>query len=143
MSLWSRPGQSGDLHKLCRNGNLRKVRKFLEQTDREQLTELLTTRKGVFSGYTPLHEAVAGGHCKVVDYLLSCTDADVNCRAKRGSTILHVAASTGHEECVKVLLHHGADITLTDINGKTPEQASSKSSIKRILRSEGEWKVGI
>ena len=138
MSLRSRHGQSGDLHKLCRNGNLNKVREFVEQTDREQLAEILTNQKGLFSGYTPLHEAVFGGHFKVVDFLLGRTDADVNCRAKKGYTPLHVAASTGHVESVMVLLNHGADITLTDVYGKTPKQASSNSSIIRLLRSEGE-----
>ena len=138
MSLRSRHGQSGDLHKLCRNGDLKKVREFVELRDGEHLAEILTNRKGLFSGYTPLHEAVAGGHFRVLDLLLNWTDAGVNCRAKRGYTPLHVAASTGHVECVKVLLKHYADITLTDVYGKTPKQASSNSSIIRLLRSEGE-----
>lgn len=132
------------LHKLCQDGNLRKVRGFVDQLDGETLTEKLANRKGVF-GYTPLHEAVASGHQKVLDYLLSSTEnAHVNCRANSGYTPLHLAASSGHGECVKVLLNHGADISITDEYGKTPKQTaelSSKGSIVRLLRSEGECMI--
>nr|BAA84085.1 potassium channel [Nicotiana paniculata] len=37
----------------------------------------------------------------------------------QGRTPLHIAASKGHEECVMVLLRHGCNIHLRDVNGNT------------------------
>lgn len=129
------------LHKLCHDGNIRKIREFVEKLDERALAEKLANRKGVF-GYTPLHEAVASGKSNVLDYLLEKTkDAHVNCRANSGYTPLHLAASSGHGDCVRTLLKHSADISITDEYGKTPKQTaelSSKASIVKLLRSEGE-----
>jgi len=125
------------LHKLCHDGNIRKVREFVEKLDDKSLAEKLANRKGVF-GYTPLHEAVASGKAEVLDYLLDKTkNAHVNCRANSGCTPLHIAATSGHSECVRKLLEHSADISITDEYGKTPKQTGSKASIVRLLRSEG------
>ncbi len=129
------------LHKLCRDGKIMKVREFVEKLDDKSLVEKLANRIGVF-GYTPLHEAVASGRADVLDYLLEKTkNTHVNCRANSGYTPLHLAASSGHVECVKKLLEHSADISITDEYGKTPKQTaelSSKASIVRLLRIEGE-----
>ena len=131
------------LHKLCQDGNYRKVTEFVNAiTDAKALEYRLENRKGFF-GYTPLHEAVASGHHKVLDFLLGkAGDGHVNCRANSGYTPLHLAASSGHAECVRVLLMHNADISVTDEYGKTPKRTaelSSKNSIVRILRSAGEF----
>ena len=130
------------LHKLCQDGNFKKVNDFIKHFDRKALDDRLANRKGVF-GYTPLHEAVASGHHKVLDLLLSkAGNTHVNCRANSGYTPLHLAASSGHAECVKVLLKHNSDIGVTDEYGKTPKQTaelSSKNSIVRILRSAGKF----
>ena len=126
------------LHKLCQDGSLKRVTEFVESLDTKTLEEKLANRKGVF-GYTPLHEAVASGHAKVLDFLLKKA-GDVNCRANSGYTPLHLAASSGHAECVRVLLNNKADISMVDEYGKTPKQTaelSSKNSIVRLLRSEG------
>lgn len=40
--------------------------------------------------------------------------------ALRGATALHVAAFYGHEELVRYLLKHGADVLAVDFNDKTP-----------------------
>ena len=129
------------LHKLCQDGSLKKVKSYVEQLGSSSaLADKLANRKGVF-GYTPLHEAVASGNHQVLDFLLVTTSsAHVNCRANSGYTPLHLAASSGHGQCVRVLLKNGSDISITDEYGKTPKQTaelSSKSSIVRLLRSEG------
>ena len=128
------------LHKRCRKGDLKSVREYAEQLNEGELAEKLASQKGIF-GYTPLHEAVTSGHHKVADFLLEkINGAHVNCRANRGYTALHLAAKSDHEECVKVLLNHGADISLIDEYGKTPRQTAERSSkgIVRLLRSMGE-----
>ena len=60
----------------------------------------------------PLHEATADGHAAVLDRLLNKggDDRDVNCRANSGTTPLHLEASSGHVDCVEVLLKHSAGI---------------------------------
>ena len=128
------------LHKLCHDGDLNQVKKFVEKLDEDALAEKLASRKGVF-GYTPLHEAVASGKAEVFDYVLKrAGNAHVNCRANGGCTPLHLAASCGHRDCVNILLEHGADTAMIDEHGKTPKQTaelSSKRSIVRLLQSEG------
>ncbi len=129
----------GRLHKLCQDGNFNQVQEFVRQLDDKTLNEKLRRRKGVF-GYTPLHIAAACGHSNILDFLVS-KRCDVNCRASSGYTPLHLAVSSGHADCVRVLLKHKADISVTDDYQKTPKQTaelSSKKSIVRLLRSEGE-----
>ena len=141
MAVFS-PGDSS-LHKLCQDGSLKKVVEFVASLDMKTLDEKLASRKGV-RGYTPLHEAAASGHAKVLDFLLRRA-GDVNCRAYRGYTPLHLAVSSGHVECVRVLLNNKADISIV---GKIPKQTaelSSKNSIVRLLQSEGNiiWLLGL
>ena len=127
-----------NLHKLCHDGNLRKLKDVVEKLDEKTLEEKLANRKGL-SGYTPLHEAVARGKVDVLDYLLNKTNnAHVNCRANSGYTPLHLAARSGHGACVRKLLEHRADISITDKHGKMPKQTAKKASIVQLLRSEGE-----
>ena len=130
------------LHKLCHDGNLDKIRTFVEDIDPQLLSDKLGNKpKGSIFGYTPLHTAVASGKPEVLAFLLERTKREnVNCCANIGYTPLHLAASSGNEKCVRVLLEHGADIGCTDDYGKTPKQTaelSSKSSIVKLLRSEG------
>ena len=60
------------LHKLCHDGNLKKIRAFVKDMDPHVLGERLANRKRVF-GYTPLHEAVASGKPEVLKFLLEQT----------------------------------------------------------------------
>lgn len=139
--------EDAKLHSLCHNGNLKELCDFLESknVDSAVLSEMLSTRKGIF-GYTPLHEAVAGGKTDMLAFLLyKMKDIPpetnpINCKANSGYTPLHLAASSGHKGCVKTLIRYGADISIKDEYGKTPKQTaelSSKSKIVRLLKSEG------
>ena len=125
------------LHELCKNGKYKLVEQFV-QKHKSELPVKLTYRRGVF-GYTPVHEAVSGGHSKVLELLLK-HNGDPNCRCNSGYTPLHLAASSGHVDCVRVLLENDADILVTDEYGKTPIQTaelSSKHGIIKILKSAG------
>ncbi|KAG5248501.1 potassium channel family protein [Salix suchowensis] len=78
--------------------------------------------------------ASTGNAAFLEELLKAKLDPDIG--DSKGRTPLHLAASKGHEECVMVLLRHGCDIHLRDINGNTAlwEAISSKHhSIFRIL----------
>ena len=131
------------LHKLCHEGNLRKVKEFVSKVPDQRLRDdYLGSRKGVL-GHTPFHEAAISGHHQVLEFLLTKAGDGhyVNCRSESGYTPLHLAAAGGNVDCLRILLQHKADVRLTDDYGKTPRQTaelSSKSSAVRILRSAGE-----
>ena len=131
---------SMDLHKLCRIGRLDSIRDIVQNTDPQALSIKLATQKGVF-GYTVLHEAVASKNTEILDYLLEQTEAaSVNSAAKSGYTPLHMAASSGLVDSVRVLLKHNADVNCTDEYGRTPRSAarlSSKRDTEKLLFSEG------
>ena len=129
-----------DLHKLCRTGKLEKIKQVVESMDPEVLCVKLATQKGVF-GYTVLHEAVANKNTDILDYLLEKTETSaVNSVAKSGYTPLHMAASSGLVDSVRVLLKHNADVNCTDEYGRTPRSAarlSNKHETEKLLFSEG------
>ena len=106
------------LHKLCQDGNLKKVKKHTEQLSDVELVALSGRTDPVFC-YTALHQAASGGKVEVLAYLLKRTgNAHVNCRANSGYTPLHLAASSGHKDCVRLLIEHGANINTVDEYGK-------------------------
>ncbi|CAI8591545.1 unnamed protein product [Vicia faba] len=79
---------------------------------------------------------VAGtGNAAFLEELLRAgLDPDIG--DSKGKTPLHIAASNGHEECVKVLLKHTCNIHIKDMNGNTAlwyAIASKHYSIFRIL----------
>ena len=134
--------KSTTLHKLCREGNMTKLRDYVDRiADKVLLGRMLANRRGI-SGYTPLHEAVVGRKPEVLKYLLSLTgNASMNCVTRTsGYTPLHLAASIGDRKCLQELLAHGADISHVDGYGKTPKQIAklrSKGDIVKLLHSEG------
>lgn len=66
-------------------------------------------------GFRPLHSAKAGMITALLDI-----GADVNARSDAGSTVLHLAASEGEPDDVRLLLLAGADETLIDNKGRAP-----------------------
>lgn len=132
--------QRTDVHMLCQVGNLWEIKEFVKRIDEKSLADKLASKKGKF-GHTPIHEAVISGKANVLDYLLEKTNnVHVNCQAKNGYTPLHLATSLGREDCVRTLLRHNADISITDERGKVPKQTAEsrrKIRIAKLLRGEG------
>lgn len=78
-------------------------------------------------GGTALIPASERGHVEVVTELLTRTDVDVNHVNNLGWTALleAIILSSGgprHQEIVRLLIAHGADVNLADGNGVTPLQ---------------------
>ena len=131
----------GRLSRLCYDSKVKELKSFLDGIDSKTLAEMLVRPIKCVFLHTPLHDAAVRGQSKVLDCLLERakkTNADINCSYNNGFTPLHLAASSGYEKCVKVLLEHGADISRVNGYGKTPKQVAYKSSIVRLLHSEGE-----
>jgi ankyrin repeat domain-containing protein 50 len=67
---------------------------------------------------TPLHEAISGGHLKVVEAFLLHPQVDVNSVDERGWSALMYAAKEGHSDIVNALLQHpDIDINSVDEDG--------------------------
>lgn len=70
------------------------------------------------SMYVNLLTVASTGNATFLEELLKAKlDPDIG--DAQGRTPLHIAASKGHEECVMVLLRHGCNIHLRDVNGNT------------------------
>lgn len=57
------------------------------------------------------------GHCGALEVLLSSL-LDVDVRSPEGWTPLSLACASGHQECVSLLLHHGASPMTYDYTHK-------------------------
>ncbi|XP_076119152.1 ankyrin repeat and SOCS box protein 11 [Alosa pseudoharengus] len=74
---------------------------------------------GLWSDWTPLHEAALQGRLLLLRRLLS-QGFSVCVSTVNGVTPLHEACAGGHFSCAKTLLEYGADANAVTIDGATP-----------------------
>lgn len=92
-------------------------------------------------GRTPLHlaaacEAAGGGGTRAAAALLAVSWEELNAVDEEGSTALHLAATGGQDELVKLLLERGADATTKRASdGRTAAEtvAADRHSLKAML----------
>ncbi|XP_027113168.2 potassium channel AKT2/3 [Coffea arabica] len=78
------------------------------------------------------------GNAAFLDELLKAgLDPDVG--DSKGRTPLHIAATKGHEECVVVLLKHGCNIYLQDIDGNTAIWEAVAAKHQPVFRILYHW----
>uniref|UniRef100_A0A3Q3LVJ4 Serine/threonine-protein phosphatase 6 regulatory ankyrin repeat subunit A-like n=1 Tax=Mastacembelus armatus TaxID=205130 RepID=A0A3Q3LVJ4_9TELE len=83
---------------------------------------------------SPLHLAAYHGHCGALEVLLSSL-LDVDVCSREGQTPLSLACSSGHQECVSLLLHHGASPMTRDYtHKKTAIHAAAMNGHPECLR---------
>ncbi|KAJ3609681.1 hypothetical protein NHX12_024194 [Muraenolepis orangiensis] len=83
---------------------------------------------------SPLHLAAYHGHCGALEVLLSSL-LEVDVRSREGQTPLSLACSRGHQECVSLLLHHGATPMARDYTLKrTSVHAAALNGYPECLR---------
>ncbi|KAF7902945.1 hypothetical protein EAF00_002847 [Botryotinia globosa] len=82
-------------------------------------------------GTTPLFFAVYGGNFRNMEVLLS-RGADFS-KSPSKTTLLHLAAATGDEPAVRLLLQYGADTQARDYMGRTPASVAFDLGHKSIV----------
>jgi ankyrin repeat protein len=71
-------------------------------------------------GESPLHQATHAENRFVVCHLLLTQNINVNFQDRHGETVLHRVARIGDEKLLKLLLAHGADLSIRNKDRKTP-----------------------
>lgn len=103
------------------------LRQAIKENDLEKLRELIATfgpNAVVYSksGDTLLHYACYACEEENPDVVRILIEAGVDVDAKNvsGATALHIACFNGHVNSIRLLLEHGADVGIIDINDLTP-----------------------
>jgi hypothetical protein len=108
-----------DLHKAARQALFVDLDFILDQKP-EFLNAPSKSNEDSFGvGGTALHYAVAGNNPSVVEYLLA-RGANPHHASDRGVTPLHLCCKKGVVDCAKLLIDHGACMTVKDHYNITP-----------------------
>ena len=77
------------------------------------------------SGMSLLHAACAGGNASVVKYILEHAPRQCLMVDDSGNTPLHICASSGYQDCVRVLLSANAPVLMRNHSGQRPEDVAT------------------
>ncbi|KAK9759824.1 hypothetical protein K7432_016760, partial [Basidiobolus ranarum] len=104
--------------------------------DKEAIKAIVSSyiRPGTSNKIFPLHMAVSSADRATTEFVLSLPEVYVNQQDHTGNTALHIGASLGRIEVVKVLLRHeDIDDTLVNRDGKQPHQMINSDEILRLI----------
>ena len=91
----------------------------------------------------PLYYAILCGFRGLVEHLVVARPQDINARGGYHSTPLHAAIVKGNIDLTKLLLEHGADITMLNAQGLTPVHEASKRVRLDIVELLLDHQVGV
>lgn len=101
------------------------------------------------TGSTLAHEAAQEGDAKKLEKIITADKSQVSLQDENGWQPLHEGARGGHEEVVKLLLRHGADMNARTNEGVggTPlwlaeREHGSDHAVVKFLRSIGAESIG-
>lgn len=83
----------------------------------------------VMIGEDPEEDESDDARAEIIKLLLAKNPKLVNFQDREGSTAMHLAASCGYLQCVKMLLACGADITLRNAIGQTPLEEAEQTGL--------------
>ena len=120
-----------ELHYAARDNDVDQVRARLAAGVDVNLTERA-------AACSPLHFAVDNGGVETAEVLLDA-GADIEARARRGLTPLHLAVERRRQRpdgaVIKLLVERGADKTARDVLGLTPaDKAEAQRKFPTVLR---------
>ncbi|RDL41016.1 uncharacterized protein BP5553_00995 [Venustampulla echinocandica] len=109
-----------------RNGDTASISKAIRESSGARISTSSATEAGVSGGLedtTILHLAIQCAELPVIEYILSdgAGTIDINERDKDGNTALHLAASQGRAQVVRLLLDQpGANDSIPNYQGRLP-----------------------
>jgi len=113
------------LHLAAHFGHEPVVRLLLERVDPEPSDD---------TQWTPLHHAAQSNYATIASLLLS-KNVNADAFTKAGWSALHIAASKGHSETVRVLLEKAeANLPIGDGDGRTPLHLAASSGHAETVR---------
>lgn len=74
-------------------------------------------KKSFKEDQTPLHIAAAAGNTNIVELLIDKFGGSVRARTRDGSTLLHVAALSGHADTALAFLKRGVPLYMPNKRG--------------------------
>ncbi|KAI1722541.1 ankyrin repeats (3 copies) domain-containing protein [Ditylenchus destructor] len=89
---------------------------------------------------TPLHVAAERGHTHVVETLIDKFGSSIRARTRDGSTLLHIAASTGHADTALAFLKRGVPLYMPNKKGALglhSAAAAGHNEVVKMLISRG------
>ena len=79
-----------------------------------------------------LIRAVTMGNIPQIEKLLK-DNVSINCKEEDGDTPLHIAAATGREDVLKLLIDNGASLHSVDVSGNLPEDDAQDNGHEAIF----------
>lgn len=84
---------------------------------------------------TPLHVATEGGHNAIIEILIDRYKADVNQRAKDGSTLIHLASKCGHPDVALFFVKRGVPLQMPNKEGAICLHEAAKQGHVSVVKS--------
>ena len=117
------------LHAAAAGGHIDVVKLLLEQSSRAS-----ATTAGSKWDATPLHAAALAGHARMVALLIERGGEDIDAPDRREhETPLMMAVTRGHTEASRILLLHGASVSVVDKTGSSPLHGAASHGHSNIV----------
>jgi len=86
----------------------------------------------------PLHIAIYYNQIDLIKHICDHQNTNINAQDENGNTPLMFAAQRNNIEIINLLLHHGADPDINNLENKTAYDHTSSTEIKKLLTKKKE-----